>query len=55
MQWIKEVELVYSVDELRILSSTRGIPMSNFEVLDARIASALKKSSVIHISKEESV
>ena len=41
MQWIKEVELVDSVDELRSSSSTRGISMPNFEVLDARIASAL--------------
>ena len=39
MQWIKEVELVDSVDELRSSSSTRGISMPNFEVLDARIAS----------------
>ena len=38
MQWIKEVELVDSVDELRTSSSTRGISMPNFEVLDARIA-----------------
>ena len=29
-----------SVDELRSSSSTRGISMPNFEVLDARIASA---------------
>ena len=55
MQWIKEVELVDSVDELRSSSSTRGISMLNFEVLDARIASALNKSSIIPISKEESV
>ena len=48
MQWIKEVELVDSVDELRSSSSTRGISMPNFEVLDARIASALNK--IIHIS-----
>ena len=41
MQWIKEVELVDSVDEL-------GISMPNFEVLDARIASALNK--IIHNS-----
>ena len=40
MQWIKEVELVDSVDQLRSSSSTRGISMPNFEVLDARIASA---------------
>ena len=40
MQWIKEVEMVDSVDDLKSSSSTRGIPMPNFEVLDARIASA---------------
>ena len=38
MQWVKEVELVDSVDELVSSSSTRGISMPNFEVLDARIA-----------------
>ena len=43
MQWIKEVELVDSRDELRSSSSIRGISMPNFEVLDARIASALNK------------
>ena len=48
MQWIKEVELVDSVDELRSSSSLRGISMPNFEVLDARIASALNK--IIHNS-----
>ena len=45
----KEVELVDSVDELRSSSSTRGISMPNFEVLDARISSALYK--IIHNSK----
>ena len=40
MQWIKEVELVDSVDDLRSSSSIRGISMPDFEVLDARIASA---------------
>ena len=45
MQW---VELVDSVDELRSSSSTRDISMPNFEVLDARIASALNK--IIHNS-----
>ena len=49
MQWIKEVELVDSVDEVRSSSSTRGISMPNFEVLDARIASALNK--IIHNSQ----
>ena len=37
------MELVDSVDELRSSSSVRGISMKNFEVLDARIASALNK------------
>ena len=48
MKWIKEVGMVDSVDELRSSSSMRGIPMPNFEVLDARIASALNK--IIHNS-----
>ena len=48
MQWIKEVEMVDSVDELRSSSSTRGISMPNFEVLDAKIASALNE--IIHNS-----
>ena len=48
MQWIKEVECVDSVDELRSSSSTRGISMPNFEVIYARIASALNK--IIHNS-----
>ena len=43
LHWIKEVELVDSVDDLRSSSSIRSIPMPNFEVLDARIASALNK------------
>ena len=48
LQWIKEVEIVDSVDDLMSSSSTRGIQMPNFEVFDARIASALNK--IIHIS-----
>ena len=48
MQWIKEVEMVDSVDDLKSSSSFRGISMPNFEVLDARIASALNK--IIHNS-----
>ena len=43
MQWIKEVEMVDSVDDLKSSSSTRGIPMPIFEVLDARNASALNR------------
>ena len=48
MQWIKGVELVDSVDDLRSSSSIRSIPMPNFEALDARIASALNR--IIHNS-----
>ena len=47
-QLIKEVELVDSVDEYRSSSSISGISMPDFEVLDARIASALNK--IIHNS-----
>ena len=43
------MELVNSVDELRSSSSNRGISMPNFEILDARIASALNK--IIHNSQ----
>ena len=48
MQWIKEVELVDSVDDLKSSSSVRGIQMPNFEVFDARTASAL--NNIIHNS-----
>ena len=48
VQWIKEVEMADSVDDLKSSSSTRGIQMPDFEVLDARIASALNK--IIHNS-----
>ena len=48
MHWIKEVEMVDSVDGLISSSSKRGIQMPNFEVLDARIASALNR--IIHNS-----
>ena len=40
MLWIKEVEMVDSVDDLESSLSVRGIRMPNFEVLNARIASA---------------
>ena len=49
MQWIKEVEMVESVDDLKSLLSVRGIPMPDFEVLDAKIASALNR--VIHSTR----
>ena len=43
MQKIKEVEMVESVDDLNSSRSIRGTHGSNFEILDARIASALSK------------
>ena len=43
VQWIKEVEMVDSVDDLKSSSSVRGIRMPGFGVLDARIASALNR------------
>ena len=49
MQWIKEVEMVDSVDDFKTSSSIPEVfQMPNFEVLDARIASALNK--IIHNS-----
>ena len=44
MHWIKEVEMVDSVDDLMSSSSIRGIQMPNFEVLDARIASSTEQN-----------
>ena len=41
MLWIKEVEMVESVDDLKSSRSIRGTHGPDFEVLDARIASAL--------------
>ena len=55
MLWIKEVELVDSVDDPKSSCSVKRIHMPNFEVLDAKIASTLKKPSIILTSKEESV
>ena len=46
MHWIKEVEMVDSVDDLKSSCSVRGIQMPNFEVLDAKIGSALNR--IIH-------
>ena len=46
MLWIKEVELVDSVDDLKSSCSVRGIQMPHFEVLDAKFASAL--NIIIH-------
>ena len=43
MLWIKDVEMVESVDDLKSSRSIRGTPRPNFELLDAKIASALNK------------
>ena len=43
VHWIKEVEMVDSADDLISSLSVRGIRMPDFEVLDARIASALNR------------
>ena len=43
MQWIKEVEMVDSVDDLKSSRSIKGTPGPDFEVLNAKIASALNR------------
>ena len=43
MLWIKEVEMVGSLDELKSPRSVYGKDFPNFEMLDAKIAPALNK------------
>ena len=43
MLWIKEVEMVESVDDLKSSRSIKGTHGPDFELLDARIASALNR------------
>ena len=43
MLWIKEVEMVESVDDLNSSRSIKGTHGPDFELLEARIASALNK------------
>ena len=43
MSWIKEVEMVDSTEELKSSRSVAGKNFPNFEMLDAKIASALNK------------
>ena len=43
MLWISEVEMVESVDDLKSSRSIKGTHGPDFELLDARIASALNK------------
>ena len=49
MLWIKEVEMVDSLDELKSSRSVCGKNFPNFEMLDAKIVSALNK--IIQISQ----
>ena len=53
MLWIKEVEMVDSVDELKSSRSAIGKDFPNFEILDAKIASALNKIIRIPCSRRE--
>ena len=55
MLWIKEVELVDSVDDLKSSLSVRRIRMPDFEVLDARIASALNRILNSHFKRRISL
>ena len=41
MLWIKEVEMVESLDELKSSRSVYGLDFPNFEMPDAKVASAL--------------
>ena len=43
MRWMKEVEMVESVDDLKSSRSIRGTPGPDFELLFARITLALHK------------
>ena len=43
MLWIKEVEMVESMEELKSSLSVAGKNFPNFEMLDAKIASVLNK------------
>ena len=58
MQWIKEVEMAKSIDELVTSRSIAGRPdFPDFDMLDAMIASALKRllDKHIHCRKRVSV
>ena len=43
MSWIREVEMVHSLEELKSSRSVCGKNFPNFEMLDAKIDSALNK------------
>ena len=53
MLWIKEVELVESMDDLKSSCSMRGIQTPDFEVLDAKILQHCTESSIKPASREK--
>ena len=53
--WMKEVEMVDSLDELKSSRSVCGEDFPNFEMVDAKFASALNKIIQISSSKRRSV
>ena len=55
MLWIKEEDMAESVDDLKSSRSIRGTQGPDFEVLDAKIASALNRTIRIHASRNRSV
>ena len=55
MLWINEVEMADSLDELKSSRSVAGKDFPNFEMLDAKIASALNKIIQNSTSRRRSV
>ena len=55
MLWIKEVEMVDSLDELKASRSVSGKNFANFEMLDAKIASARNKIQISQFKKKVSL
>ena len=53
MVWIKEVEMVDSMEELKSSRSIAGKNFPNFEMLDAKIAPALNKIIQISLLKKK--
>ena len=49
MLWIKEVEIAKSIDELMTSRSIVEHDFPDFDILDAMIASALKKLLITHV------
>ena len=55
MLWIKEVEMVESVDDLKSSCSVKGIRTREFKVLDAKIVSALNRIHNSHFKRRVSL